>query len=272
MLQTPADFLPLLSAEDHIRRRTIVFHGHKVLLRESDFSLPTAEHVDAMAMDAERYHPIGLWQEEFWQVAWTESDTAPPGYAYTSMRALFGVLDDGFLGLAGRAAQIAEWARTHRFCGACATPMARAPGERAFKCPSCGHTAYPRISPAMMVLIRKGDSVLLAVHAQSPYKRFTALAGFLEAGESVEEAIHREVAEEVGLNVHNLKYFASQSWPFPHSLMIAFTADYLSGEIRVDPNEIAEARWFGPDDVFPDIPPGVSVASELIRAHRPAPR
>ncbi len=120
-----------------------------------------------------------------------------------------------------------------------------------------------------MVLIRKGSSVLLAMHAMSPTKRFSPLAGFLEAGESIEEAVHREVAEEVGLRVHNLNYFMSQSWPFPHSLMIAFTADYLDGDIRIDHNEITEARWFGPDDEWPDAPPAVSISTLLVNAHRP---
>jgi len=269
MLQTPQGFIPLLTADAAAEPLTFLFHGNRLLLREADRSLPDAAALAAASFEA---HPLGVWQERYCQVACAEDETLPAGYAWFGLRALFGVVDDAFLGLAGRACQIAEWARTHRFCGACAAPMARAPGERAFKCPNCGHTAYPRISPAMMVLIRKGDSVLLAVHAQSPYKRFTALAGFLEAGESIEEAVHREVEEEVGLKVHNLKYFSSQSWPFPHSLMIAFTAEYLSGDIRLDPNEIAEARWFGPDDAWPEIPPGVSIASELIRAHRPAGR
>lgn len=136
-------------------------------------------------------------------------------------------------------------------------------------CDACGHLAYPRISPAMMVLIRKGDQVLLAFHTQSPSKRFSPLAGFLEAGESIEEAVHREVFEEVGLKVHNLQYFNSQAWPFPHSLMIAFTADYLSGDIRIDENEIAEARWFGPGDQWPERVPSVSISSLLVDAHRP---
>jgi NAD+ diphosphatase len=121
----------------------------------------------------------------------------------------------------------------------------------------------------MMVLIRKGDSVLLAMHIASPTKRFVPLAGFLEAGESVEEAIHREVYEEVGLRVQNLRYFASQSWPFPHSLMLAFTADYLDGEIRIDTSELSEARWFGPDDEWPERVPHISVSSVLVDAHRP---
>jgi NAD+ diphosphatase len=272
MLQTPAGFIPLLSAASGEVAHHFVFCREGLLLRQDDLALPLPAQLAAAGFTPQAAHPLGQWEGRYCETAWIEHAEPPAGLAWFSLRSLFGNVDDGFVGLAGRAYQIAEWARTHRFCGACATPMAHAPGERAFKCPACGHTAYPRISPAMMVLIRKGDSVLLAVHAQSPYKRFTALAGFLEAGESIEEAIHREVEEEVGLKVHKLKYFASQSWPFPHSLMIAFTAEYLSGEIRVDPEEIAEARWFGPDDEWPQIPPGVSIASELIRAHRPAGR
>jgi len=121
----------------------------------------------------------------------------------------------------------------------------------------------------MMVLIRKGDSVLLAKHVMHATQRFVPLAGFLEAGESIEECIHREVFEEVGLRVHNPRYFASQSWPFPHSLMLAFTADYLDGEIRVDTAEIAEARWFGPNDEWPERVPQMSISSVLMDAHRP---
>ncbi len=124
----------------------------------------------------------------------------------------------------------------------------------------------------MMTLVRRGDAILLARHAASPTSRFTALAGFLEAGESIEEAIHREVFEEVGLAVQHLTYFASQSWPFPHSLMIAFTAEYAGGELALDRNEIAEARWVGPDDALPEIPPGVSIAAALIDAQSAAAR
>jgi NAD+ diphosphatase len=144
------------------------------------------------------------------------------------------------------------------------------PGERCMKCAACGHAAYPRISPAMMVLIRRGNQILLARHAASPAPFYTALAGFVEAGESVEEAVHREVYEEVGLRVGQLTYFSSQPWPFPHSLMIAFTAEYESGDIRIDPSEIADARWYGPGETLPLTPHSISIASSLIRAHLPA--
>jgi len=272
MLLTPATFIPLINPEQHDRALTFVFHRGELLLRNATLGLPDPDTVAAFDLPPERVHSLGKWEGRYYQLAWLDQPLAVDAeHGYHGLRSLFGAVDDAFLGLAGRAFQLAEWARTHRFCGACGTPTQRLVGERCYKCLNCGMTAYPRISPAMMVLIRKGDSVLLAMHTNSPAKRYTALAGFLEAGESIEEAIHREVFEEVGLRVHNLRYFGSQSWPFPHSLMIAYTADYLDGEIRVDQTEIADARWFGPDDVWPDSPVTVSIAAKLLNAHRPQP-
>jgi len=273
MLQTPVSFTPLISRQDHADPLTFLFHQGRLLVREHDLVLPDAAAVAALGPERERLHPVGLLAGRYYQAGWLDSDALPgEGYAWRSLRSLFGQMDEALLGLAARAAQIAEWARTHRFCGACGSGMVLAAGERCFKCVQCGHMAYPRISPAMMVLIRKGDAVLLAMHIASPSKRFTPLAGFLEAGESIEEAVHREVYEEVGLRVQNLRCFGSQSWPFPHSLMIAFTADYLDGEIRLDTSEISEARWFGPDDEWPERVPHISVSSVLVDAHRPSGR
>jgi NAD+ diphosphatase len=273
MLQTPASFTPLIAPQQHDNPLNFLFHGSRLLVREHDLALPDAAVLSALDVAPARLQPVGLLGDRYAQTAWLDSEALPrEGYTWRGLRSLFGAMDDLQLGVAGRAAQITEWARTHRFCGACGRATERAPGERSFKCPACGHVAYPRISPAMMVLIRKGDAVLLAMHVASPAKRFTPLAGFLEAGESIEEAVHREVFEEVGLRVHNLRYFGSQSWPFPHSLMIAFVADYLDGDIRVDHDEIAEARWFGPGDQWPERVPHVSISSVLVDAHRPPER
>jgi len=269
MLQTPAGFTPLMRPEVHADPLNFVFHDRRLLVREHDLALPDAAALALLDLPPERLRPVGMWGTRYAQTGWVDTDAAPAGYAWRGMRSLFGELSDDFLGVAGRAAQLAEWARTHKFCGACGHTTVQTEGERCMTCPHCGHLAYPRISPAMMVLIRKGDQVLLAMHAVSPAKRYTPLAGFLEAGESIEEAVHREVFEEVGLRVHNLQYFHSQSWPFPHSLMIAFTADYLDGEIRIDENEIADARWFGPNDVWPEKVPHLSVSAMLVDAHRP---
>jgi NAD+ diphosphatase len=247
-----------------------VFNGGRLLLREADQALPGAAELVALGMQASDMQAVGMLGQRYCQTGWRDSDALPgDGYAWCGLRSLFGNLGDDLLGVAGRASQIAEWARTHRFCGACGQSMVHVGGERCFRCEACGMIAYPRISPAMMVLIRKGDQVLLAMHKISPSMRFTPLAGFLEAGESIEEAVHREVYEEVGLRVHNLQYFSSQSWPFPHSLMIAFTADYLDGQIRIDEHEISEARWFGPNDEWPKSVPHLSISSLLVDAHRP---
>ncbi len=266
MLHTPANFLPSCALDDAPDALHFLFHQGRLLLREADLALPRS----TLGLAITPLQALGRLDGLSCVGACVEGEVeAPAGYSWRGLRSLFGEMDDGLLGVAGRALQVADWARTHRFCGACGSPTRQSSKERCMHCDACGHLAYPRISPAMMVLIRKGDQVLLAFHTQSPSKRFSPLAGFLEAGESIEEAVHREVFEEVGLKVHNLQYFNSQAWPFPHSLMIAFTADYLSGDIRIDENEIAEARWFGPGDQWPERVPSVSISSLLVDAHRP---
>lgn len=187
----------------------------------------------------------------------------PEGLRAAGLRSWFGVLEDATLAIAMRAVQIVEWDRTHRFCGACGTPTEQAQGERAKRCPACGLTAYPRIAPAMMVQVTRGRELLLGRGLNFPPGRYSALAGFLEAGETIEDAIHREVREETGVEVANLRYFGSQSWPFPNSLMIAFQAEYAGGELRVDPAELADAQWFAPE-ALPQLPPRLSIARALI--------
>jgi NAD+ diphosphatase len=269
MLKTPPSFVLLHSAPAHTDTHHLVFRGDELLVHATDFSLPDAAVCSALGVNVEATYAVGMWNERHYRTAWVEKDAvATPDYEFRKLRSLFGTLDLELMAIAGRGFQIAEWARTHRYCGVCATPMQTAENEHCMKCPECGMSAYPRISPAMMVLVKKGDAILLARHAQSPTGRHSALAGFLEPGESVEDAIHREVFEEVGLKVRDLKYFGSQSWPFPHSLMVAFTAEYESGEITPDPAEIAEARWYGPQEELPPVAFNISIAFALIAAHR----
>lgn len=269
MITTPADFKPLVSPADHPSPASFVFRGDEILARAGNLALPDEAACAALSLSGEAFHPVGMLGETYCRTAWLAEDApAPAGHLFTGLRALFGNVDDSIVAVAGRARQIAEWARTHRFCGACGNPTSPLGGERAMKCAACGHSTYPRISPAMMVLVRRGREILLARHNRGP-GRYTALAGFLEAGESIEDAVHREVGEEVGLRVRDLRYFASQSWPFPHSLMIAFTAEYAGGEVRIEPAEIAEARWFGPGDALPELSIRQSVARALIDANLP---
>ena len=270
MIVTPADFSPLLDPVEHEAPLTFAFRGNELLVREADAAVAGRDVLDALSIEGINVHPVGLWNGSYCRAAWVPKETPPPaGHAFKGLRSLFSRLDEPMLAVAGRAFQIADWARTHRFCGACGQPMSRAKGERAMKC-ACGHVAYPRISPAMMVLVKRGRSILLARNVAVPAGgRMSALAGFLEPGESIEEAIHREVREEVGIEVKDPRYFASQSWPYPHSLMIAFTAEYAGGELKCDPAEIAEARWFAPGDALPELSPGQSISRALIDANLP---
>jgi NAD+ diphosphatase len=271
MLVTPPHFVPLHAPQSRAQEHIFVFLDGALLVREADLALPDEAACAALGVPLTQARAVGLLGEHYCRAAWVEAGTVQPGHGFTfrPLRSLFGAVDPHLLAVAGRAFQIAEWARTHRFCGACGGAMEALAGERCMRCTRCGHAAYPRISPAMMVLVKKGPAILLARNVASPAGRYSALAGFLEAGESVEDAVHREVFEEVGLRVRDLRYFGSQSWPFPHSLMIAFTAEYAGGDIVVDPAEIAEARWFGPGDPLPELSPRFSISRALIDANLP---
>ncbi|MEY4158205.1 MAG: pyrophosphatase [Actinomycetota bacterium] len=168
---------------------------------------------------------------------------------------------------AGRAVQLVEWARTHRFCGRCGEATKRLDNERAMRCPACGLSAFPRLAPAIITLVTRGDGddeeALLARGVQWKQPMYSCLAGFVEPGETLEEAVVRETLEEVGVTVGNVRYIRSQPWPFPHSLMLGFRADWLHGDIVCDPVEIADAQWFRRDEI-PMIPPGISIARRLI--------
>ena len=188
---------------------------------------------------------------------------APPGMLWQGLRALYGRLDDSLFALAGRALQFIDWDRTHQFCGRCGTPMRHREGERARECPACRLIAYPRIAPAVMCLVTRGSEILLARSPHFPPGMYSALAGFVEPGESLEQCLAREVLEETGISIASPRYFASQPWPFPHSLMIAFVADYAGGEIAPAPEEIEDAQWFALD-ALPKLPNRISIARRLI--------
>lgn len=182
---------------------------------------------------------------------------------YVSMRSLLYELGFDWIGVLSRAMQISVFVRTHRFCGQCGSRMTRVNWELAVHCDNCSHRAYPRISPCIIVAIRDGNRILLAQGRNHKDGMHSTLAGFVESGERLEEAVHREVFEEVGVRVKNLEYFGSQPWPFPHSLMVGFIADYDGGEIVLQEQEILAAGWFT-EDALPKIPPSISIAGQLI--------
>ena len=152
--------------------------------------------------------------------------------------------------MGAKAILVNDWYISHQFCGRCSTKTVLDEKDMMLKCPKCGQVHYPRIAPAIIVAIRNGDELLMAKHSYHDNIRYALIAGFVEPGESIEEAVHREVSEEVGIKIKNLKYMKSQSWPFPNSLMLGFEAEYDSGNIKVDGDEILKAKWFKKDKII----------------------
>jgi NAD+ diphosphatase len=243
------------------------FHeGRMLVAMEGDeLVLPRCAHLSELGMEPARVQYLGTLHGEPAFSAEIATPATPSGMVWHGLRTLLARLDTASVAVASRAAQILEWDRTHQYCGRCGTPTVIRGEERARSCPSCRLRVYPRINPAVMVLVTRGSDVLLARKPGSPQGRYSALAGFVEAGESLEETVARETHEEVGVYVKDIRYFGSQSWPFPNSLMIAFTAEYAGGEMRPDGVEIEDARWFAPDQL-PTIPEGISISRWLIDA------
>ena len=189
----------------------------------------------------------------------------PEGLAIHGLRPLHARVPADTWALLAHAVQMAAFHDTHRFCGRDGTPTVSIDGEQARRCPVCGLSVYPRVAPAVIVLIRRGDELLLARSPRFPPGMYSTVAGFVESGETLEDTVHREILEEVGVRVTNLRYFASQPWPFPHSLMVGFLADYAGGEIVPQPGEIEDARWFRLD-ALPRVPDRASIARRLIES------
>ncbi len=242
-----------------------LFRGSDLLVRLNGgvAEVPVAADPAALGVAATVVHHIGDAEGAPCRAAETAGD-APAGWSFTGLRGLFSVLPEPLLRVAGRALMIVDWDRSHRFCGRCGKPTRAREGERARECPACGELAYPRISPAIIVAVTRGDRILLVRHHRFA-QRFTVIAGYVEPGETLEECVHREVLEETAIEIDEPRYFANQPWPFPHSLMVAFTAEHRSGEIRVEPSELIEGGWFTAD-ALPVVPDKVTIARRLIDA------
>lgn len=207
--------------------------------------------------------PLGWFEGQAVHLFELDRAVEMPGCSWQGLRQFLMGADQDTFRMLGYATQIGTWLRQHRFCGSCGGRMQATAGERMMHCPSCDLQHYPRLSPSMIVLITRGDEILLARSERFPPGMYSTLAGFVEPGESVEQCVHREVQEEVGLQVRDLQYVGSQGWPFPHSLMLGFHARYESGDIVPEPGEIEDARWFSPDQL-PMLPPPRSISRYLI--------
>ena len=226
------------------------------LATTADFRLPA--DLEATAL------PIGLHDDRLALALHLPNDfAAPPHLKPATLRALYGLLGEEIFVFAGRAFQILEWQRNHRFCGRCGAETGPGPEELAFTCPGCGQHHFPRITPAVIFLVHRGEEALLA---RSPGFRpggYSTLAGFVEPGETLETAVRREAHEEVGVRLADVVYYGSQPWPFPHSLMIGFTATYDGGDVVCQEGEIEDARWFHVDGL-PPVSQKLSIARRLV--------
>jgi len=196
-----------------------------LLVRSDGERAALLEYADlaAMGADFEAGHYLGRLDDlDCYALQLDEGVEAPPETTFEGLRALYGRLPDAYFSIAGRAVQILLWDQTHRFCGRCGQPTVNAPAERAKLCPQCGLLSFPRLSPAVIMLVQRGEEFLLARNKAFAGGFFSVLAGFVEAGESLEETVRRELREEVNIEVKDIRYFGSQSWPFPNSLMVGW--------------------------------------------------
>jgi len=243
-----------------------VFSGNRLLVRMSEgrATMPAGEVMGELGLTALRQQYLGTLDGlPCYAVEVDKGAEAPPGMVFLGLRALFDQMGESFFGVALTAVHLVEWDRTSLFCGRCGAGLTLRRDVRAKECGRCGYLVFPRISPAVIVLIERGDRVLLARAARFADGFYSVLAGFVEPGESLEEAVLREVEEETGIMVKDISYFGSQPWPFPDSLMVAFTARYAAGEIRIDGKEILDGQWFTAHDL-PRIPGKISIARRLI--------
>jgi NAD+ diphosphatase len=243
-----------------------IFRGDELLVHRgsSSIEIPCMVDMSDLGLKAVRQQYLGrLDSRHCYSAELAGEKNAPPGMAFQGLRGIYGLVDEELFGLSGRAFQIVDWDRTYQFCTRCGAPLTTSETERAKECPRCALVQYPRIAPSIIVLVHRGKELLLARPYHFPAGLYSVIAGFVEPGETLEQAVEREVGEEVGITITNIRYFGSQPWPFPHSLMIGFTAHHAGGELSVDNEEMEDAGWFTAENL-PKIPGKISIARKLI--------
>ncbi len=248
--------------------RWFIFAGHEMLVHEAagGYTLPVAASAADLGLQVHDALYFGRLDGQPCIAAMVEGDAAPAPFKGADLRSLYGMVPEPVWLAAGLAAHLLYWAQSTRFCPRTGDRTHLKVGEWAMECPTCGLLQYPLVSPCIIVLIHDGNRVLLTRQASWPPGRYSLVAGFVEPGETLEQCLAREVREETGVLVDEMRYFASQAWPFPHQLMVGFTAHYAGNPVTVDHVELEDARWFTVDDL-PKLPGPLSISRRIIDAH-----
>lgn len=265
------NYIPAVTAERELNEDCywFIFSLDKLLVKNNGdkLSIPFANSLEELNIIAVRKQYLGtLKGHPCYSVEVSANKADIEGMSLITLRALYGLVEEDVFLLAGKALQIVNWDKTHQYCGSCGTKTEFFEGERAKKCPKCGEISYPVICPAVITAVIKDNKILLAHNRNFKGNMYSLIAGFVEAGETLEECVAREIKEEVGIKVKDIKYLGSQPWPFPNSLMLGFTAQYDSGEISVDGVEIDDAKWFDLNNL-PILPSEISIARKIIEWH-----
>jgi len=242
-----------------------LFCNDELLLKENGDrpQMLSLNDINQLETELTDVQSIGVFHATECFIANISIENIPAGFYFSKVRPLYGQLDDELFWFICRGFHLNNWMKTTKYCGCCGSINQITSEEIAMKCTNCGSLVYPRISPAIIVAVTRNKHLLLARSTRFPPNRYSVIAGFVEPGETLEQCVRRELQEEVGVEVHNINYFASQPWPFPDSLMVAFTAECDEEKITIDNQEIVAADWFRSDNL-PDIPEKPSVGRQLI--------
>lgn len=240
----------------------LAFIDKDIILR-SDGSMLSADDIDFLKDKSQYFDFFTEPEYKICVLGISNRDSIPSGFATESIRLFSYRQDEETVIRISRAKALLSWRQNTKFCSVCGALLTEHETLTAMQCTKCNTIVFPRIEPCIIVLVKRGREILLARHVQRNQEIYACIAGFMEAGETAEQAVIREVKEETGITVRNIKYFGTQSWPFPSQLMIGFTAEYESGELTLQEDEIADAAWFSPENC-PATPPPGSIAYQLI--------
>lgn len=243
--------------------KACLFAGDRLVLPDCAADLPTLEEAREWGGGRAEWFRVGAGADSVMAARVSARWKPAPGVTAMGLRAVLPLLPEPSLSLALTAAHLSRWRRTSRYCGVCGKATEPSPRHQAMLCPSCGHLAFPKVSPAVIVQVTRGPEILLGRSRRHPHGSYSVLAGFVDPGESLEDTVRREIEEESGVRVRDIRYFGSQPWPFPDSLMVGFTATYNAGELQNQDDELEDVGWFTAD-ALPPVPPAYSIARALI--------